>query len=86
MNSIPLVDLAAQHSEIADMVRSGLDAVFDSTAFVGGKDVDAFEREYADFLGVKHCIGVANGTDALEIALRAAVSYTHLTLPTIYSV
>jgi len=71
VNSIPLVDLAAQHSEIADMVRSGLDAVFDSTAFVGGKDVDTFEREYADFLGVKHCIGVANGTDALEIALRA---------------
>ena len=40
------------------------------TAFVGGPQVAAFEREYADFSGVQQCIGVANGTDAIEIALR----------------
>ena len=69
--SIPLVDLAAQHDEIADEVRPGLEAVFASTAFIGGPDVAAFEREYAAFTGVGHCVGVANGTDALELALRA---------------
>ncbi|PUA82354.1 DegT/DnrJ/EryC1/StrS family aminotransferase [Nocardioides currus] len=68
---VPFVDLAAQHAEIADEVRSGLDAVFASTGFVGGPDVTAFEQEYAAYAGVDHCIGVANGTDALELALRA---------------
>lgn len=71
MTRVPLVDLASQHAEIADEVRAGLDAVFASTAFVGGPDVGYFEREYADFVDVEHCIGVANGTDALELALRA---------------
>lgn len=71
MNRVPLVDLASQHTEIADEVRAGLDAVFAATAFVGGPDVAHFEREYADFVEVDHCIGVANGTDALELALRA---------------
>lgn len=68
---VPLVDLAAQHAEIADEVRAGLETVFASTAFVGGPDVAAFEREYADYVGTEHCVGVANGTDALELALRA---------------
>ena len=49
-----------------------LDAVFAATAFVGGPEVAAFEQEYAAYTGVDHCVGVANGTDALELALRAA--------------
>ena len=68
---VPLVDLAAQHAEVADEVRAGLDAVFAATAFVGGPDVAAFEREYAALVDVDHCVGVANGTDAVELALRA---------------
>src|ERR1019366_2567957 len=40
-------------------------------SFILGPEVDAFEREFADYLGVKHVVGVANGTDALTIALRA---------------
>ncbi|WP_310529148.1 DegT/DnrJ/EryC1/StrS family aminotransferase [Nocardioides sp.] len=68
---VPFVDLSAQHAEIADEVRSGLNAVFADTAFVGGPEVTAFEQEYAAFVGVEHCIGVANGTDALELALRS---------------
>lgn len=68
---IPLVDLASQHTEVADEVRAGLDAVFAATAFVGGPDVAAFEREYAALVDVDHCVGVANGTDAVELALRA---------------
>jgi dTDP-4-amino-4,6-dideoxygalactose transaminase len=68
---VPLIDLGAQQREIADEVRSGLETVFDATAFVGGPDVGAFESEYASETGVAHCVGVANGTDALELALRA---------------
>lgn len=69
---VPLVDLAAAQAEIADEVRAELDDVFRRTAFVGGPAVGAFELEYAGYIGVEHCIGVANGTDAVEIALRAA--------------
>ena len=70
--AIPLVDLAAQHREVADEVEAGFERVIHDTAFVLGADVAAFEREYADFCQVAHVIGVANGTDALELALRAA--------------
>lgn len=70
-STVPLVDLAAQHAEVADEVRAGMEAVFAATAFVGGPQVTDFEREYAAFVGAAHCVGVANGTDALELALRA---------------
>ena len=69
---VPFVDLASQHAEIESEVRAGLDAVFAATSFVDGPPVAAFEQAYADFVGAEHCIGVANGTDALELALRAA--------------
>ncbi|WP_134742399.1 DegT/DnrJ/EryC1/StrS family aminotransferase [Nocardioides sp. 503] len=69
--TIPLVDLAAQHDEVADEVSIGLADVFHRTAFVGGREVDDFEREYAAYVGTRHSIGVANGTEALELALRA---------------
>ncbi|MGA5818502.1 DegT/DnrJ/EryC1/StrS family aminotransferase [Kitasatospora sp. NPDC094028] len=68
---IPLVDLAAAHAEVAAEVREGFDRVLASGAFVQGPEAAAFEREYADFTGVRHCVGAANGTDALELALRA---------------
>ena len=69
--TIPLVDLAAQRAEIDEEVRVGLDRVFTTTAFVGGPQVTEFEKAYAALTGVAHCVGVANGTDALELALRA---------------
>ncbi|WP_141014146.1 DegT/DnrJ/EryC1/StrS family aminotransferase [Nocardioides sambongensis] len=68
---IPLVDLASQHAEIADEIRPALDRVFATTGFIGGPEVAALEEEYAAFVGADHCVGVANGTDALELALRA---------------
>jgi dTDP-4-amino-4,6-dideoxygalactose transaminase len=71
VNTIPLVDLAAQQAEIADEVMAGLTEVFATTAFIGGKPVGEFELAYAEATGVAHCVGVANGTDALELALRA---------------
>jgi dTDP-4-amino-4,6-dideoxygalactose transaminase len=69
--NIPLVDLAAQQREIEGEVRAGLDDVFATTSFIGGKPVEEFEHSYADFTDVAHCVGVANGTDAVELALRA---------------
>ncbi|MFF9173289.1 DegT/DnrJ/EryC1/StrS family aminotransferase [Streptomyces sp. NPDC014793] len=72
MNQIPLVDLKAAHEEVADEVRAGFERVLAGTAFIGGEEVRLFEREYADFGGVAHCAGVANGTDAVELALRAS--------------
>jgi dTDP-4-amino-4,6-dideoxygalactose transaminase len=69
---IPLVDLGAAHREIAAEVEAGFAAVLDKTAFILGPAVREFEAAYAAFVGAKHCIGVANGTDALELALRAA--------------
>ncbi|MFL5781794.1 MAG: DegT/DnrJ/EryC1/StrS family aminotransferase [Thermoleophilaceae bacterium] len=67
--AVPLFasSLAPYHDAIAarlaDVVRSG--------RYILGPEVGAFEREFADYLGVEHCVGVANGTDALTIALRA---------------
>jgi dTDP-4-amino-4,6-dideoxygalactose transaminase len=67
---IPLVDLQAAHAEVAEEVAVGFKRVIAATAFIGGDEVAAFEREYAAFAGVAECVGVANGTDALELALR----------------
>jgi dTDP-4-amino-4,6-dideoxygalactose transaminase len=71
MTPIPLVDLGAQHAAVAQEVARGWQEVLAHTAFIGGPQVAAFEREFAAFTRTRHCIGVANGTDAIEIALRA---------------
>jgi dTDP-4-amino-4,6-dideoxygalactose transaminase len=71
MNSVPLVDLAVQHTQITDEVAAGFAEVLATGDFIGGKAVAAFEEQYAQFVGVRSCIGVGNGTDALEMALRA---------------
>lgn len=71
MNSIPLVDLGAQHAAVAGDVAQGWEQVLARTSFIDGQQVTEFEHEYAAFIGTSHCVGVANGTDAIEIALRA---------------
>jgi dTDP-4-amino-4,6-dideoxygalactose transaminase len=70
VNSIPLVDLSVQHQQIAEEVERGFAEVLATGDFIGGKAVTAFEQEFARLVGAGHCVGVANGTDALEIALR----------------
>jgi len=70
--NIPLVDLKAQHAQVADAVRDGWDKVLSNTAFIQGPQVAEFETAFAAFSSVRHCVGVANGTDALELMLRAA--------------
>lgn len=68
---IPLVDLRAQQAEIAEETEGPLREVFASADFIGGPQVAEFELAYAAAIGARHCIGVANGTDAIELALRA---------------
>ncbi|HMC09079.1 MAG TPA: aminotransferase class I/II-fold pyridoxal phosphate-dependent enzyme, partial [Actinomycetota bacterium] len=72
MSPIPLVDLAAQHREVATEIELGFARVMETTSFVQGPEVAAFEQAFAAFSGVRHCVGVASGTDAIELALRAA--------------
>lgn len=69
---IPLVDLAAQHRQIAQEVTDGMARVIERSAFILGEEVGQFERRLAEFCGVRAAVGVGNGTDALEFALRAA--------------
>ena len=68
---VPLVDLAFQHDEIAGEVREGLDRLLERGDFILGSAVSEFEADFARFCGVGHCVGVGNGTDALELSLRA---------------
>jgi len=72
ITAIPLVDVRAAHAQVAAEIQAGFDDVISSAAFIKGEVAAAFERDYAAFTGVAHCVGVANGTDALELALRAA--------------
>jgi len=68
--NIPLVDLQSQYESIKNEIDSVITEVISKSAFVGGPYVEAFEKAFAEFCNVKHCIGVANGTDALFIALK----------------
>ena len=68
---IPLVDLSWQHRQIAKKVEKQLTEVMEAGDFIRGSAVTAFESRYAAYCGVKHCVGVGNGTDALELSMRA---------------
>ena len=71
MPQIPLVDVKAQYAPLKDELKERIAEVLDSGRFILGPNVCAFEEEAAAYLGVEHAIGVANGTDALVIALDA---------------
>ncbi len=68
---IPFVDLKAQYYSIKDGIDRSISSVIQDSAFIGGKYAKAFEESFADYVGVKNCVGVGNGTDALYIALKA---------------
>lgn len=68
---IPFVDLKAQYDSIKKEIDLVLSNVICDGAFIGGAYVKNFEQNFADYIGVKHCVGVGNGTDALFIALKA---------------
>ena len=67
---IPFVDLKAQYLSIQSEIDTAIAQVINETAFIGGKYVESFERNFAATYGVKHCISVANGTDSLYILLK----------------
>ena len=68
---VPLVDLGLQHQAIADEIASPLAELMATGSFVGGPHVGEFEGAFAAFCGARECVGVGNGTDAIELALRA---------------
>lgn len=67
---VPFVDLHVQYLSIKDEIDGAIQSVINDTAFIGGKYVNAFENNFAKAYGIKHCIGVANGTDAIYIILK----------------
>ncbi|HPT94716.1 MAG TPA: DegT/DnrJ/EryC1/StrS family aminotransferase [Microbacteriaceae bacterium] len=71
MTAIPFLDLAAQQAEIMDEIEPLVLETLRTAHFVGGPRLDTFEAEYAAFVGTSHCIGAGNGTDAIELILRA---------------
>jgi dTDP-4-amino-4,6-dideoxygalactose transaminase len=68
---IPLVNVKAQYERIKDEIDTAMQEVISTSAFIGGPYVKAFEEAFATLCGVKHCVGVGNGTDALFIALKS---------------
>jgi dTDP-4-amino-4,6-dideoxygalactose transaminase len=68
---IPLVDLKSQYATIRDEVRRAIDEVLDSMQLTIGPNVRAFDKEWAEYCGTTHSIGVGSGTDALQLAIRA---------------
>ncbi|PCE63178.1 DegT/DnrJ/EryC1/StrS family aminotransferase [Sediminicola luteus] len=69
MRKIQMVDLVSQMSPIREQIEKSFSNILDSAAFINGPEVHAFQKELEDYLGVKHVIPCANGTDALQIAM-----------------
>lgn len=71
MKGLQMVDLKSQYLKIKDQIDTAVLDVVSSTAYINGPEVQDFAKELASYLGVKHVIPCANGTDALQIALMA---------------
>src|SRR6516165_4472549 len=71
MKRVTMVNLAMQNAEIETEVNAALAEIHRTTSYVGGPAVEAFEHDFAEYLGVRHVIGVSSGTDALHLAMRA---------------
>jgi dTDP-4-amino-4,6-dideoxygalactose transaminase len=69
--TIPFVALRRQHEALREELDAALAAVLDGDRFIGGPHVEAFEQSFAAFCGAREAVGVASGTDAIELALRA---------------
>lgn len=68
---VKFLDLVGQYETIKGDIDAAVARVIGSAAYIGGPDLTAFEEEFAEFQHAAHCVGVANGTDAIEIALEA---------------
>src|SRR4249919_1770741 len=70
--AIPFLDLVTPHRELEEEFVAAFREALRSAAFIGGAQVENFEKEFAAFSGTKFCVGVANGTDAVRFALMAS--------------
>lgn len=68
---VPFLNFKPEYAELRDEILSALDRVCEKSAFVQGEEVEAFEREFADFCGTKHCVALSSGTAALHLGLLA---------------
>ena len=68
---IPFADIKRQYNNIKKEIDSSIFEVLNDTAFIRGKYVERFERNFESMYKIKNCIGVGNGTDAIYLALRA---------------
>src|SRR5580704_875968 len=68
---VPVLDLKTEYAELRDDILAALDRVCQNSSFVLGEEVEAFEREYADFCGTRHCVALSTGTAALHLGLLA---------------
>lgn len=91
---IPFFDLKPLHNELAGPLQDAVARVLDSGWYVLGPEVEAFENELANYLQIGNAVGVANGTDAIELALRAldikpgaeVITVSHTAVPTITAI
>ena len=68
MDTIPFFDLKRQYANLKDEIATAIEVVLDKTAFSGGEFVDRFEKEFADYCGVRHVLGLNSGTAAIHFA------------------
>src|SRR6476660_792508 len=68
---VPLLDLYEQQQKVDETIRVGFEEVIEASAFIAGVQVAEFEQRWSDYCGARFAAGVANGTDAVELALRA---------------
>ena len=68
---IPFLDIGASYRELKDELDQAYQRVMDSGWYILGEEVEAFESAFASYCGVKHCVGVGNGLEALHLILLA---------------
>src|ERR1044072_4462354 len=69
--TVPFVDLQAQYRSIKSELDAAVQRVLDTSAFILGREVEAFERAFGEYVGASECVGVSNGTAAIQLALQA---------------
>ncbi len=91
---IPIVDLVKNHQALASEIEAAVQQVLSSGWYILGREVQAFEEAFAAYHGIKHAVTVANGTDAIELALRAwgisagdeVITVAHTAMPTVTAI
>ena len=69
--TVPFAIFQPMHDELRDKLDAAYNRVMDNSYFIQGKECEAFDKEFAAYCGAEHCIGVANGLDALLLVLKA---------------